>query len=300
MASTSSISQIVSASYPAVLAEMRSPANQWVESSFFKELERQGAVTRVSLGPTIETPISYRRNAGGKFLASDVEATSTTKTDVFTSASYAVAELSVPITWTKGDDMRNPSKNQKYAFVKNLLTNAIDTHDDLIEEALFAASTMGFLGMQTFMPTGGQGSAGGINAATDVFWRNANENYNANGSDIEAKFTEVYNTAAKGSGAMLAPKLMVSGGDTHALFESQLQAQQRYVDSQEAKSGFKTVAFKMARYVFSQHGDGNVYFLNPKSLQLMVSKEYFRDKGETQEITGQNAFECKSTRVFSW
>ena len=140
-----------------------------------------------------------------------------------------------------------------------------------------------------------------FNAATDTFWRNANENYNANGSDIEAKFTEVFNTAAKGSGAMLSPKLMVSGGDAHALLRESVAGATAFVDSQDAKSGFKTVAFKMARYVFSQHGGDNVYFMNPKSLQLMVSKEYFRDKGETNETDSVGTrSSVRFTRVFSW
>jgi hypothetical protein len=33
-----------------------------------------------------------------------------------------------------------------------------------------------------------------------------------------------------------------------------------------------------------------MYFLNPKSYKLLVSKSYFRDKGTTQELNDTNAF----------
>jgi hypothetical protein len=96
-----SISQIAAISYPAVLAEMRKAANQWAESAAMREMERQGFVKRVSLGQTIEAPLDYQANAGADFLATDTTATSTSKTDVVTAASYSIASLSVPVTWSK-------------------------------------------------------------------------------------------------------------------------------------------------------------------------------------------------------
>ena len=44
------ISQIVAASYNAVLADQRGAHNQWADSSFLTELERQGGVIRKQLG----------------------------------------------------------------------------------------------------------------------------------------------------------------------------------------------------------------------------------------------------------
>ncbi len=86
---------------------------------------------------------------------------------------------------------------------------------------------------------------------------------------------------------------MVSGAVPHATFEAQLQTLQRFVDTSEADAGYKVLAFKNSRYVFSQYGGVNVYFLNPKSYQMVVSKQYFRDKGNTVEIPDQNAFVFK-------
>lgn len=288
-----SISQIVASSYPAVLAEMRKPTNQWAESAFMRELERQGAIVRRSLGPTIECPLDYQRNQGGDFLATDLTPTSLSKTEVMTAASYSVAELSVPVVWSKGDDAKNPAENQKIALVKGLLENAINTHDDLIEEALFVAATDGFLGLPTHADAAGTGVDGGINAAIEAFWRSLVDTYAADGSDIEAAMTSLWNSLAKGSGSTLAPKIIVSDSDTQALFESSQTALVRYTDTDELKAGFKVLGFKQARYVFSQHATSALFMLNPKSFKLVCSKEYFRDRGETREIDAANGFVTK-------
>src|ERR1019366_5674301 len=106
----------------------------------------------------------------------------------------------------------------------------------------------------------------------------------------EAAFTTTWNQCAKGSGSKMLPTLMVSDAPTQALFEGTQQANQRWVDTDELKAGFKILAFKTARYVFSQYGSTRVYFPNPKNLTLEVSKSYFRNLGETESIPNVNGF----------
>ena len=290
-----SIEQIAAVSYPAVLAEMRKAANQWAESAALREMERQGVIQRISLGATIEAPLDYRANPDTAVLANDQDEASLVKTEIMTAASYSVAQISVPVVWTKGDDAKNPTESQKVALVKQLLENGINSHDDMIERCIFTSSTSGgdeLNGLDAIVPTSGQGTVGGIDAAVETWWRNQADTY-VDASDIEATFTAVYNAAAKGSGSQLAPKFMISGSTPHALYESGLQSLQRFVDTEEANGGFKVLAFKSARYVFSQYGGNNVYFLNAKNYNIVVSKQYFRDKGNTIEIPSQNAFVFK-------
>lgn len=286
------ISQALAVSYPAVLAASRKPANQWSESAAMRLLERFGIIEHKSLGPTIECPLDWRRNAGAGFLATDLETTGLTKTDVISAASYTPAQLSVPMVWSKMDEVQNASENQKIAFVKALIENGLASHDDLIEDKLFETSTNGFLGLVTIVPDGGQGTVGGIDASVETFWRNPSGDYAADGSDLIATLTTSYNSACKGSGATMRPKFMLSGATPHALLESKLVPNQRYMDAAEASAGFKVLKFKDMDYAFSQHGDGTIYQLG-KSLKLVVSKEYFRDRSETQEIQNANGFVSK-------
>ena len=289
------IGQIAAVSYPAVLTEMRKAANQWAESALMRELERQGAIERKSLGATIEAPLDFQRNPGTVIQATELQGLSLTKTEVVTAASYSIAEVTAPVTWSKKDEVSNPTETQKIALVKQLLTNGIESHDDILEQSLFLSSTNGFLGLKSLIPfVNSAGSLGGIDPASNTFWRNQTNTY-IDDTDIESAFTTTWNQCAKGSGAKLMPTLMVSDAPTQALFEGTQQANQRYVDTDELKAGFKVLAFKTARYVFSQYAgnSGAVYFVNPKNFTLVVSKEYFRDRGDTQEIPNANGFNFK-------
>lgn len=286
------VEQIAAVSYPAVLAEMRKPQNQWVENAALRELESSGFIQHVSLGENIEAPLDYRPNPDTAVLASDQDSAALLKTEVITSAVYDIAQLNVPVTWTKGDEAKNPTETQKIALVKSLLENGINSHDDLIEQRIFTSSSVGGVevnGLADLVPTSGQGTVGGIDASTETFWQNQADTY-IDGSDIEASMTTVYNRCAKGTGSTLAPKVLISGSTPHALYESQLQTLQRFQDSGKADGGFKVLAFKSSNYVFSHKGGNSIYFLNPKNYQLIVSKQYFRDKGATYDVPGQNAF----------
>lgn len=289
------IEQIAAVSYPAVLAEMRKAANQWTENAALREMERQGVIQRINLGATIEAPLDYRPNPDTAVLASDQDEASLVKTEVVASASYNVAQLSIPVVWTKGDDAKNPTENQKIALVKQILENGINSHDDLIEQCIFTTSTAGgdeLNGLDNLVSTAGTGTVGGIDSSVETWWKNYGDTY-TDASDIEATFTTAFNKAAKGSGSTLAPKFMISGVTPHAMYESGLQTLQRFMDSDEANGGYKVLAFKTARFVFSQYGGTKVYFLNPKNYSIVVSKQYFRDKGNTVEIPSQNAFVFK-------
>ena len=291
-----SIGQILAVSYPAVLADQRKPANQWAESALLRELERQGAIERKSLGATIEAPLDYQRNPGTVIQATDLQPLSLSKTEVITSASYSIAEIVAPITWSRKDEVQNPSETQKVVLVKSLLENGIQSHDDIIEQNLFNISLNGFLGLGTHVTASGNtGVDGGIDSSLFTFWRNQQALY-TDDTDIESAFTTVWNQCAKGSGAKLMPTLMVSDAPTQALFEGTQQANQRYVDTDELKAGFKILAFKTSRYVFSQYGDPRVYFLNPKNYSLVVSKEAFRDRMDTLELPNVTGF---TTRIYS-
>jgi hypothetical protein len=289
-----SIKDIVAASYPAVLAAKRQPANQWAESAVLRTMEKMGFVKRKSLGATIECPLDYVANAGGEFLATDITATSLSKTSVIGAASYAVAEVSVPIVWTKKDEATNPTENQKIAYVKSLLENGISTHDDLIESALFAAAaTQGFLSLPVLASEDGTGTIGGIVAGTDTMWKNQFDDY-GDATALLASMGTVFNACAKGSGSMSKPTLLITSPATHGVYEGKLVANQRFVDADEASGGFKSLAYRTAKMIFSHAYDGDsIFFANPKSLQLVVSKEFFRHRGETNEIDDANAYVTK-------
>lgn len=295
------ISQIAAASYPKVIAAKKKAANQWEESAFLRELERQGGIKHESLSNVIELPLDYQANPGLAWIPTELAPTSLNATEVVTTAQFTPAELSIPVVWSKRTEATNPSENQKIAVVKQLLENGLRSHDDAIEKALFSSSATasGFAGPINLFPTSGQGTVGTIDSGANTWWRHQQTTY-VDDTDIEAGFTVVWNQATKGSGSSMSPTLMASDAATQALFEGSQQAMQRYVDEQELKAGFKILAFKTCRYVFSQYGTTSVLMFSPKSAFLVVSKEFFRDKGETQEIDNANGYSFKIYSVLQF
>jgi hypothetical protein len=286
------ISQISAASYPAILSEMRKATNNWAANPALRALEKAGFIKKQSLGENIEVPIDYRANPETAVLVGDQDTAALVSTDILTAAVYDIAQLNVPVTWTKGEEAKNPADSQKIALVRQKLENGITSHDDLLEQRIFTSSSSGgteINGLADLISTAGTGTVGGINSTAETWWRNNADTF-VDGSDIEAAMTEMFDNCAKGSGETNMPTMLLSGVASHSLYESQLQTMQRFVNSDEADSGFKVLAFKGAKYIYSHRGGTKIYFLSPKNYQMVASSQYFRDKGETNQVNGQNAF----------
>lgn len=271
---------------------MRKPHNQWAENAALAEMERQGFIQHSPLGENIEVPLDYRSNPDTAVLVADQDTASLVTTDVITAAVYDIAQINVPVTWTKGEEAKNSTESQKIALVRAKLENGIQSHDDLIEQRIFTSSTAGgieLLGLNDLVGNAGTESVGGIDANVETMWRNQVDTF-VDGSDIEAGMTKMFDNCAKGSGSPNQPKLLISGSGSHSLFESQLHAMQMYVNTKKADAGFSVLSFKGASYIFSQKGGASIYFLSPKNYQLFVHKSFFRDKGDTYAVNGQNAF----------
>lgn len=278
------IGQTAAMSYAAVLAKQRKPENQWAESSALRALETEGLIERISFGRIIEVPLDYQRNPGAVIQSTELQPLSQAKTVFATSASWDFAEIAAPFNWSNRDETSNPTENQKFDFVASGLKNTLDTHDDLIEQALFATNTNGLFGLVTHVPTTGQGSDGGIDSAVNSFWRSQSATY-TDDTDIEVTFQTVENACIKGSGSKMGPKLMMSDAPTWSLYAGTQAALQRWT-SQDVKGGIKSLAFGNCKYIFSPYGTSTVYFIG-KSFKLLVSKQSFREMSET--IPFQNA-----------
>ena len=287
------IAQLTAVSYPAVLNESGKAANQFAESALLNLMKKKGAIKTEPFGTVIEHTLDYQRNPGAEFIATDITGTSLAKTESITAAQYAEGQIVVPVTWTFADEAKNPSLNQKINFVTQLLESALTSHDDLLEEALFASSTNGFLGLPGLFPSGGQGSPGGIDAATEAWWRHYSSTFASNGSDIVAKLTAAMKAAAKGSGGAM-PDIIVSGDAPHTLYEGTQQAYIRYENVDSANAGFKTLMFGPATYIFSQYGsDTIIHGFNSKHVKLRMAKGASRRMGDKMELQNQPGYTRK-------
>jgi hypothetical protein len=208
---------------------------------------------------------------------------------VLTTAEYSEGQLVVPITWTFADEAKNTSPNQKVNLVSSLIENAMTSHDDLLEEKMFATTTNGFIGLNTLLVDNGQGSPGGINAAVETWWRHYTATYYDDGSDIQSAFGLAMSSAGKSSGGG-QPDLIVSGPTPYNLYEGSLQPLVRISEVETGKMGFKALKFRDADVIFSQYGDEDRFAgIRTKNTKLYMAKGFARKMGDEIEITNQTA-----------
>lgn len=287
------VSQMLAASYPAVLNKKRSPENQWATNAFLRKLEQMGAIDREDFGSSLDITLDYQKNDSFQVLTSDLQVLPIGKTSVLTSATYDIAEIAGHMVWSRKDEVMNPSENQKAKLVASIIDNGLQSHDDVLGRALAATSTNGLLGFGTHAPTAGTGSDGGIDSSLYTWWRLQTQTY-VDDTDIVSALNVNYNNQSKGSGESLVPTWAVSDGATQALFEGTQLPQQRWVDSDDLKVGFKTIAFKTAKWVFDQFFSTSIYMGNAKNFRVKVSKGNFRDKGDVESLitNGQRGYIC--------
>ncbi len=284
------IAQILASSYPKVLTEARKPFDQWSENAALKLLDKYGFVSKESLGSTIDVVLDHEATSLARIQSSAMEAfTITAESDVIGGATYAVAEVSAAAIWSKLTEAKNSTDAQKVDLAKALIMNALNSHDDKVEEALFASSTNGLLGLLGLVADDGEGTVGGIVSGTDTMWRNqVGTPYESDGSNLETIMTTVWNACMKGTGGK-SPNLLLSGSEAHALFEGTQQGNQRWVDTQDWKVAAKALWFKSAPYGFSPYGDDHIYFLQKDSFRQVISKQFNRKEDPPQILDAYNA-----------
>ena len=292
------ISQLLATAYPEVAKGLH---NQWKESAFLRAAEKMGMVVRRPGGSALEFSLDYRKNPDVDILATDFTATATGQTDVLAGCSYDMANIVAPFNWSIADEARwSGDANRKLDAIKRMSRNAIDSHDDELELRAFGTSTDGFLGFQNLIPTSGQPNIGGIDGSSATYWRNFASTYATDGSDLNAKLITMFNTVAKGSGSESTPDLLVSGLVAMGLYEGGLTDLKRFMGEETGDAGFKYLAFKNAKWVYSQHGGtlatNPIYAINKTSINLNVTKGYFRRLEETQRFINAAA---RNQMVFS-
>ena len=108
-------------------------------------------------------------------------------------------------------------------------------------------------------------TVGGINSATETWWRSYEENTVAALS--LAQMTTAYNTASVGNDH---PDMILGTQTLFEKYESLLQPQLRYTDTKTADAGFQNLLFKAAPVAYDVDCPaGNMYFLNSKYITLV-------------------------------
>jgi hypothetical protein len=275
--------QLVAATYDDVVNEKSKAADQWSQASALSTLEEMGGVKRVSGGATLQLTLDYKANPAADFLLTDVTGTSTSKTEILTAASYTFIPLVVPINWSFFDEAVNSDKNQKVDLVSAIVDNALSSHDQAIEDALFAATggTDGFNTLIDIYSENGEGTVGTIVSGTETWWKNQFKDWGTDtGATLLADYTYLFNACKKGSGGK-QPNVIIGSASMQALYEAALTANQRFVTAGKASGGFTELAFKNIPYLFSSEATGtdeNAFMFNTNDTKLFVVSSAWRQR----------------------
>ena len=203
-----------------------------------------------------------------------------TPKQLFTSAEYALKLCAVPVAISGEDKLKNSGKEQMINLFEKRIENAEKTMKNKLSAALYGDGTGSsgkeIGGLRLLVADAPEtGVVGGIDRASNEFWRNQSVSAAVTSDNILAKMDEIYLKCCRGTDK---PDLIVADNVMYSTYEQALQPNQRFTDPKLAEAGFTTLKFKGADVVFDGGQGGacpskHMYFLNTDYIYLRPHKD---------------------------
>lgn len=249
--------------------------NNSKNNALVNRLKKKGNIETVSGGYELAFPVDYGGN--GTYQRFDgYDALNVAPSEVLTAAKYDWAQIAIHVTASGKEIRMNSGQNAMIRLVKERTKSAMRTATNNFSTDIYSSGSLTnqIGGMSHIIQTNGQGTVGGINAATYTWWRN--QFREMTGTDTFASIiTDMNNlwySTVRGSDK---PDLIVSTHDLYAAYEATLQNLQRYATSDMASAGFEALKYKSADVIFDSDETNftttgqRMYFLNTDYLRLI-------------------------------
>ena len=256
----------------------------------FYALTNGQTIRRISGGAKIVVPVIYGTNStAGSYDGTDT--ISTTAQTGISAAEYSWKQYAATVTISGIEEAKNNGEAQ---IIDLLEGKNFQTQETVIENmnTMFFGNGTGnsskdWLGLSALV--GSTGSPGGIDAtdSDNSWWRSAVTNQGSAAITL-ASMATLYNNCSVGNDQ---PTIGITGQNQYEAYEALLVDQIRYTDTDMADGGFQNLLFKGCPLTFdgTLEGEGKLYFLNTKYLQLVAHSDVWFKPTPFVRPTNQDA-----------
>ena len=271
-------------------------------NALLTRMKSKGKIKTISGGYEIAEPVDYAENSTYQRFAG-YDALDTEASDVLSSVKYDWKQVALMVT-ASGEELRkNASKEKMIDLVKARKQNAKRTAANNFSVDIYSDGTLTnqINGLANLIQTDGNGTVGGVNAATWTFWKNQFKEMTgtniaaspsaANAASMKADMNSLWLSLVRGADK---PDIIVMSHDLYALYELGEQQLQRYADADMAKAGFNTLKYKSADVWFDDNTNfattaEKAFFINTDFLYLVQHREAQWTMDDPKRPTNQDA-----------
>ncbi|MCY3569316.1 MAG: phage major capsid protein [Chloroflexi bacterium] len=243
-----------------------------------ERLRRKGRSTRIDGGTEILEELDYAENESFAWYAG-FERLQVVLSEVLTGAIFSWKQAGVAVAISGLLRMQNRGSERQVDAIAGKIRNASRTMSNKMDEALFSDGTgdngKQIGGLQLLLSTSPtSGMIGGIDRATEEWWRNYVLDETATKANIVSLCQKVQRNTTRGSDRV---DLIAMDDHLYGMLQDGLQAQQRFItenpDNDMTRAGFENMRIGTADAVLAGGVGGNcpashAYFLNTDFLAL--------------------------------
>jgi hypothetical protein len=246
-------------------------------NALLAKLRKNGNKKTVSGGTKILQEIDYAANTSSGWY-SGWDTLTIAPTEVLTAAEYAIKEAYVTMAISGLELAQNRGKEQMFDLMEARITNGERTITNLIATGVYSdgtASSGKQIGGLAYLIASAPatGVVGGIDRATNSWWRNASKSATTDysgaktSSNILIYYNKFFNSLVRGTDA---PDLIAADNLDYGMVMDAAQDRQILQDAELAKLGFTTMKYRGADLVL----DGGVGGACPASTSYFVNTDY--------------------------
>jgi uncharacterized protein YdbL (DUF1318 family) len=247
-------------------------------NALLKRLKERGNIRPVSGGTKIVEELEYGESDSIWYTGYDK--IDFTNPQLFSAAEFDLKLLAAPVGISGEELLKNAGKERVIDLLEAKIKNAEKTLKNQMSAAIYSDGTgsggkqlTGLQALVSDAPT--TGTVGGIDRASNEFWRNVAKTSAVTAENIYAAMNEVYLACSRGSDV---PDLIVADDELYATYEASLGEKQRFTNAKLAEAGFTNLKFKGADVIYDgglggRCPSGHMYFLNTEYLKLRPHKD---------------------------